>query len=48
MPDENSSFLEGLGDVKMNIEKEKIYPKFAKLAREEGFQEIADFFANPK
>ena len=46
-------FLGGLGDVKMNIEKaiqgehlekEKIYPAFAKAAREEGFQKITDFF----
>ncbi len=46
-------FLGGLGDVKANIkkaiqgehlEKEKIYPTFAKIAREEGFAEIADFF----
>jgi acyl-CoA hydrolase len=46
-------FLGGLGDVKTNIEKairserlekEEIYPKFARDARREGFQEIADFF----
>lgn len=52
MPGGNSSFW-GLGDVRMNIEKaiqgehlekEKTYPGFAKVAREEGFQEIADFF----
>lgn len=46
-------FLGGLGDVKANIEKaiqgehlekENIYPTFAKTARQEGFTEIADFF----
>ena len=46
-------FLGGLGDVKTNIEKaiqgehlekEKFYPAVAKVAREEGFQKIADFF----
>jgi len=46
-------FLGGLGDVKTSIkkaiqgerlEKEKIYPEFSKIAREEGFQEIADIF----
>jgi acyl-CoA hydrolase len=46
-------FLGGLGDVKANIEeaiqgehleKENIYPRFAKTARQEGFTEIADFF----
>jgi acyl-CoA hydrolase/rubrerythrin len=46
-------FLGGLGDVKTNIEKairaerlenREMYPKFARDAKQEGFQEIADFF----
>lgn len=50
-------FLGGLGDVKSSIEKaiqgerlekEKIYPSFSKIAREEGFLEIADFFERMK
>lgn len=50
-------FLGGLGDVKTSIkkaiqgerlEKEKIYPEFSKIAREEGFQEIANFFERMK
>ncbi|MFQ5925373.1 MAG: ferritin family protein [Dehalococcoidia bacterium] len=46
-------FLGGVGDVRLNIEKaaehehrqyEKVYPEFARVAREEGLLEIADFF----
>ena len=46
-------FLGGLGEIRANIEMaaerehwehENIYPNFARMAREEGFTEIADFF----
>ena len=46
-------FLGGIDDVRSNVEKaaghehhehEKVYPEFARVAREEGFPEIADFF----
>ena len=46
-------FLGEIGDVRANVKKAadyerhehmKIYPEFAKVAKEEGFVEIADFF----
>lgn len=46
-------FLRGIGDTKANLrvaaegenyEWTKMYPEFEKIAREEGFKEIAEFF----